>query len=123
MQRLLQHFNRWMPLLFWLLIAITSVLMLIELPKKNDGLPHIDKVQHAVIFAVLTGSGLLAYAQKKWPVLLGLAVLGTVYEVLQAVFTVTRKASIYDWLADVVGILIAAGIINLLNRKKSYGRI
>lgn len=117
MQRLFHYFNRWMPLLFWLLIVITSMLMLIELPEKKDGLPYVDKVQHAAIFAALTYSGLLAYSQKKWHVLLGLAVLGATYEVTQAAFTVSRKASIYDWLADVVGILIAVRIVTLLNPK------
>ena len=85
--------------------------MLIELKPTTDGIPNIDKLEHAFVFIVLTMTGCLAYAQKKPRVYAGLFALGALYEVLQALLTVTRQASVYDWLADIVGILIAVGIM------------
>ena len=107
MHRLLPTFMRFMPLIFWLLIIIVSVLMLIELQPKKDGIPYIDKFEHAFVFIWLTITGSLAYRQKKSWVYAGLIALGALYEVLQALFTVTRQASVYDWLADIAGIILA----------------
>ena len=116
MQRLLPTIMRFMPLIFWLLIAVVSVLMLIELKPSTSSIPYIDKFEHAFVFILLTTTGCLAYAQKKPWVYAGLIALGALYEVLQALFTVTRQASVYDWLADIVGIAIAISIAALANR-------
>lgn len=111
MQRLFSPVLRFMPLIFWLLIAVVSVLMLIELKPSADGIPNIDKLEHAFVFILLAVTGCLAYSQQKPWVYAGLIALGALYEVLQALFTVTRQASVYDWLADLVGILIALGLM------------
>ena len=100
-----------MSLIFWLLVAVISVLMLIELKPTTDGIPNIDKLEHAIVFITLTITGCLAYVQQKPRIYAGLIALGALYEVLQALFTVTRQASVYDWLADIVGILIAIGLM------------
>lgn len=118
MPRFLAIIMRFIPLLFWLLIAIVSVLMLIELQPTKDGIPYIDKLEHIVVFTALTTTGCLAYAQKKLLVYAGLMALGAIYEVLQALFTITRQASVYDWLADIIGILLAMMIIKLFNAKR-----
>ena len=111
MRRLLISIQRFMPIIFWLLIVIVTVLMLIELQPTQGGLPNIDKVEHALVFIALGVSGSLAYAQKRHWVYLGLVALGALYEVLQAQLTITRQASVYDWLADTAGILIAIGLM------------
>lgn len=111
MQCLLSLIMRFMPLIFWLLVIVVSVLMLIELKPTTDGIPNIDKLEHAFVFIVLTITGCLAYVQQKPRIYAGLIALGALYEVLQALFTVTRQASVYDWLADLLGILIAVGIM------------
>ena len=116
MRRLLPTIMRFMPLIFWLLIVIVSVLMLIDLQPKKDGIPYIDKFEHAFVFILLTTTGCLAYGQKKSWVYAGLIALGALYEVLQALFTATRQASVYDWLADIAGIAIAISISALANR-------
>ena len=115
MKRLLPTIMRFMPLIFWLLIIIVSVLMLIELQPKKDGIPYIDKFEHSFVFILLTITGCLAYSQKKSWVYAGLIALGALYEVLQALFTATRQASVYDWLADIAGILIAIGLMALIH--------
>ena len=118
MQRFLPTIMRFMPLIFWLLIAIVSVLMLIELQPTTDGIPYIDKFEHAVVFILLTITGCLAYGQKKQWVYAGLIALGALYEVLQALFTITRQASVYDWLADIAGIMLAVMISSLFYAKR-----
>ncbi len=118
MQRLLPTIMRFMPLIFWLLIAVVSVLMLIELQPKKNAIPHIDKFEHAFVFILLTTTGCLAYSQKKSWVYAGLIALGALYEVLQALFTVTRQASVYDWLADIAGIMLAVIISSLFYAKR-----
>lgn len=95
-----------MPLIFWALFAIVTVLMLIELAPKQGGWPYWDKVQHALVFAALASAGYLAFPQKKRWLSLGLVCYGALIEWLQGVLTMTRMASVYDWLADVIGILL-----------------
>jgi VanZ family protein len=120
MQRFLSSIMRFMPAIFWLLVAIVSVLMLIELKPSTSSIPYVDKLEHAFVFIALTITGSLAYAQHKQRVYIGLIALGALYEVLQGLLTITRQASIYDWVADVAGILlgimISAVIANYTSR-------
>ena len=118
MQRFLSTVMRIMPLIFWLLIAIVSLLMLIELQPKKDVITYIDKFEHAFVFTLLTITGRLAYGQNNSWLYAGLIALGALYEVLQAVFTITRQASVYDWLADIAGIILAVMISRLLYAKR-----
>ena len=113
---LFKLFMRIMPLLFWSLMILTTVLMLIELKPHASGMLYVDKIQHALVFMLLTLSGLLAYAHKKWFVLSGLTLFGIVIELLQGMYTLTRQASVADWIADVVGIILMISLIGL-NKK------
>ena len=109
-----------MPIVFWFFLVVVTVLMLIELQPKQGGIPYIDKLEHAFVFMVLGVSGGMAYAQKRVWVYLGLIALGALYEVLQAQFTITRQASVYDWLADIVGILIGIGLMLLIKKLRYF---
>jgi VanZ family protein len=123
MKQLSQQVLRVMPLIFWVLFAITTALMLIELAPRHHGWPYWDKVQHAFVFAVLTSTGCLAFPQKKDWVCLSLVCYGALIEWLQGVLTITRTASIYDWLADIAGvllpILISLALAYLSSRSKT----
>lgn len=110
MKKLFQKTLRIAPLVFWILLAITTVLMLIELAPKQGGWRYWDKVQHALVFAALASAGYLAFPQKKLWVGLGLVCYGALIEWLQSVLTMTRMASVGDWLADTAGILLAIQI-------------
>ena len=92
--------------------------MLIELQPGKDDIPYIDKFEHAFVFTWLTITGCLAYSQKKLWVYAGLIALGALYEVLQALFTVTCQASVYDWLADIAGIILAVMVSSLCYAKR-----
>lgn len=113
-----QQALRLMPYIFWTLLAIVGTFMLVELNPKEDGLKYVDKIQHALIFFILSVSGCLAFKKKIWIVILGLAIFGAIIEVLQATLTTTRTGDIYDWLADVAGILIGFMIISIYRQFK-----
>lgn len=101
---------------FTILLGMVTVLMLIELAPKTGGWPYWDKVQHAVVFVLLTSTAYLAYPKYLYTAVFGLAVYGGVIEILQTTFTQTRMASWQDWYADLVGILLACSIIYCCKR-------
>lgn len=113
-------FKRWvvagLPYLFFLLLALVTYLMLIELPPKEGGWPYWDKVQHAAVFVMLTSLALLIFPKWRRQSAIGLAMYGAVIEWMQGAWTVTRMPSTGDWLADVAGIAISMIVYGLLMR-------
>lgn len=101
--------KRWvvasLPYVFAACLALVTYLMLIELPPSEAGWPYWDKVQHMIVFVILTSLALLAFPKWRWQFAIGLAVYGALIEWAQAVWTITRMPSVGDWLADVVGIV------------------
>jgi hypothetical protein len=65
-----------------------------------------DKVEHAILFAVLMVLGNLAWPGRMLPVVLGLLAYGAAMEVAQS-FTGYRFGDLWDWVADAAGLLIA----------------
>lgn len=102
-----------MPYLFWLLVVGVTVLLLIELKPSIGGWPHLDKIVHATLFLLLSTTGYLAYTKHKSAVSIGLIMFAALTEWLQSAVTVTRHASLYDWVADVVGILLCIVIFSI----------
>lgn len=110
------YLTRFASLLFWLLISLITLFLLMEQSESTSLFPHIDKVMHAIIFAILTAASYLAYAKYgKW-LYLGIITYGAITEILQGAYTQTRLASTADWLADVVGVLLCVILIKTLNR-------
>ena len=78
--------------------------------------PGVDKVVHAALFAALAGTG-------RWAALgaRGLALALLVYaagsELVQGLDLLNRSASLADWLADAVGILLGLALGGLLSRR------
>ena len=68
-----------------------------------------------VAFGGVTFWGLWAFASYRW-VIVGLILFGGLMEVLQGLLTVTRQPSTLDWLADIVGILLAWWLVTTLQR-------
>ena len=118
MKQFYQQTLRLMPYFFWTLVAIVGMFMLVELAPKEDGLKYLDKIQHALVFLILSISGHLAFKQKMWAITLGLTIFGAIIEVLQTTLTITRTGDIYDWLADIAGILIGLMIIFVYHQFK-----
>ncbi len=110
------YLTRLAPVLFWLMISLITLFLLMEQSQSTPLFPHIDKVIHAIIFAILTAVGYLAYAKHgKW-LYLGIITYGAITEILQGAYTQTRLASTADWLADIAGVLLCIILINTLNR-------
>ncbi len=96
-----------LKLAFWLACLVVATLSLLP---PND-LPTIamdiwDKAQHALGFLFLGVLGFLAYQRHPAKVLAGLMLFGMTIEMAQAA-TGWRTGDAVDWLADMVGLLIA----------------
>lgn len=119
--------KRWLvaslPYLFVLILALVTYLMLIELPPKQGGWPHWDKVQHLAVFVMLTTLALLAFPKWRWQCAVGLGVYGALIEWMQAVWTVTRMPSIGDWLADVAGVAVSLMLYRWMMRLQLRGHV
>ena len=102
--------------LFWLLFAATTFLLLIEVKPTLQTWPK-DKLEHAIVFGLLTYLGVKAYPKHVFYNCLGLAIYGGLMESLQPLLTLTRTGSIGDWLADLVGISATLVISNLIYKK------
>ncbi len=107
-----------LALFFWLLILVVSYLMLIELPPKDGVIPHIDKIQHMLVFMLLTMIGLIAYKPYRYWLAAALVLYAACTELLQGALTITRLASINDWLADICGIAMAMILFNMLKKRR-----
>lgn len=94
-------------ILFWLLLTFCTWFLLREVTPKPPPFPHFDKLLHAAGFAGLTLSGLKAYPSKPAWILASMAIYGASTEVLQGLLTLSREASVLDWLADITGSFVA----------------
>ena len=67
-----------------------------------------DKLLHAAAFFLLAALGLGVWQDRFWlRLILGLVLLGALIEVLQSSPTIGRDAELYDWFADIAGVLTA----------------
>jgi VanZ family protein len=92
--------------LWWLCMLTVLVLALIPLKQSSQGIPHADKMAHAVAFAGLSMLAVAAWPYR-WPrIAIGMLGFGGAIEIMQGAFTVSRQASWLDLLADAVGIAL-----------------
>jgi|GEM_PF-366317 len=110
------HYKTIPQLIFILCFSLLTYLLLMEMAPATDGSLYKDKIQHVIAFGGVAFWGLLAIPGYPKATLFGLTVFGAVMEVLQGILTTTRQPSVYDWLADVVGILLAWGVAVLWQR-------
>jgi VanZ family protein len=102
--------------LFLSLVATITFFLLLEIKPAPQTWPK-DKLEHALIFTLVTYLGVKAYPKHALYTCLGLAIYGGLMELAQSQLTRTRTGSIGDWLADLVGIAFAFYALNL--HKKS----
>jgi VanZ family protein len=96
---------------------MVTFLLLMEQSVSIAKFPHVDKIIHATLFAMLTAVGYLAYEKYSTWLYIGLTAYGIMTEISQSAFTITRNASIYDWLADLVGILLCMLAIKIFKSR------
>ena len=102
---MLPYYTRISSVIFWLLISLVTFLLLMEQRPSTPVFPYVDKLIHASLFATLMAIGYVAYAQHHTLLFLGLISYGVVTEILQRAYTRTRSASLYEWFADITGVL------------------
>lgn len=95
--------NLFWRLSFWLLVLATLWLSLIPVDQVPSAFSFWDKAQHALGFAALAFSGLLAYAARIRSLMFGLVLFGAGIECAQWL-TGWRFGDWQDWVADCVGI-------------------
>ena len=94
-----------MPQVFFLGLALVTILSLIPSASVPQALQFWDKAQHALGYVALSMTGCLAFPQRVMPVFIGLLAHGAAIEIMQATLTTTRYGDVFDWLADGIGIL------------------
>jgi VanZ family protein len=73
----------------------------------GGSIPHLDKVLHALAYAILTGFALFALPRQTLLVIfLVISTYGAGLEVVQGLFTIGRTASVFDAMANAIGTLI-----------------
>lgn len=118
-----KNLNFIITVLFWLGMVASTFVLLVEVAPKSGGWPYWDKVEHIFGFTILTIFGYLSYTEKKIWVCIGLAIYGALIEYLQNAFTLTRMASLGDWAADIVGIVLATAIIFMIKNLRAKNTI
>ena len=98
---------RWAPLM--VVFAVSLAVLFTPGSAVPSGPPGSDKVVHAVLFAALAATSLLARIPW-WATLLWLAAYAALSEVLQATLPINRSGDVDDWVADVAGALVATAI-------------
>jgi VanZ family protein len=101
---------RWMPQVFFLGLALVTIMSLIPSTSVPQAFQFWDKAQHALGYAALSVTGCRAFPQRVMPVVVGLLAHGAAIEIMQATLTTTRFGDVFDWLADGIGILAGLGI-------------
>ena len=88
-------------------VALLVSLVVLFAPRAGGAgsVPHLDKVVHAAVFALLTGTGVWRFG--RWPaVLAGGVVYAVLSEVVQHTLLPERSGDAADVVADVVGALL-----------------
>ena len=99
-------------------MALAAFLLIAPDVGPPPAFPFQDKVFHAVCFAALTGPAVLALPPKYlgfW--LAHMLMLGAGIEVVQALGHNGRVGSVWDFLADVVGVAAALGVGRLIRMR------
>ncbi len=92
---------------FWTALAVATW-VLVAPSGPGPGLIPWDKAEHFLGLYGLTLLAAAAFARRAlWVVGAGLALYGGVMELVQALPAVHRDADLYDWAADIAGVLAA----------------
>ncbi len=106
---------------FWPSAIVVAVILYATLASDPTGdmslmlFPYCDKLIHAIMFGGLTGALMFDFYRHGRPltrhlklaVAAGVAIFGLLDECAQALLTDVRSGDAFDWLADVVGVMVA----------------
>jgi len=81
-------------------------------------IPHLDKVVHGIVYALLAAGMTVAWPRlSKKSILIGCITVGVVLEIAQGVMSLGRTASVWDGLANGIGVVLGIGLAILLTQK------
>lgn len=102
--------------IFWTMTVIIYAVAIMPSPQAPD-LGAGDKMNHIIAFLMLTFIGRAAYPfQPAWRLGVGLSLFGALIELTQAIPALQREASIRDWIADSLAIIVALAICRMVER-------
>ncbi len=118
-RKLLERNALYIAIFITVLIAFLSLVSLrsIHVIKVS----HSDKYGHFIAYFVLSLSWFFFYSNykkkiKKYIISIFIISYGIILEVLQGLLTTYRQADVYDFLANSVGVILAAILFEKLNR-------
>ena len=97
--------------LFWLVLLFISYQLLAPMEHSGVEIPHIDKLVHLLIFALLSVLVHISYHLRRTTQLLVWGIYGAAIELLQGL-TPARSADSLDFLANMLGVIISLYAIN-----------
>jgi VanZ family protein len=117
-----------MPKIFIVALIVVTILMLLPFPVNHDGWAYKDKVEHIIIFMMLTFMGGISHKSREKKLAWWLFIYGGIIEILQGAITTTRQSSWADWASDLIGIFLGLVILifvknNLLSKFNDESRI
>lgn len=116
---MLQPKQKYIKLIFWMFFVAVSVLSVLPIPvSTNSSLPHVDKLAHFGTFFLLSILLLFAYKLGRpfLTTVLVMALFGLGIEVLH-LYVPGRVFSLYDFAADILGIIAALIVFRMLSGK------
>ena len=113
----MKRFLRYMPQLFFIGVAIVTILALIPGTSVPRAFQFWDKAQHTLAFAVLSITGCCAFPQRLKQISIGLLIHGAAIEIMQGTLTKTRFGDVFDWFADGIGVLIGVSMYLFVEHK------
>lgn len=106
------------------LVILATLTPLDGIPPIDIGFDFIDKIIHLIIFLVLTILSYFAYPNfNRWINLAWLVLFGLIIEILQHALPTGRSFDWYDWIFDILGVIIAfaicyyTGLLNYIKKK------
>lgn len=95
---------------FFVALVVAFWLALLPVPDMVTLVSWQDKVEHALMFALLALLGVAGWPQQPLRVATGLLVYGLAMELAQSA-TSHREGDLLDWLADAVGVAAALLVV------------
>jgi VanZ family protein len=95
-------------------------LSLIKMPKSEIKISNVDKIYHGFAYFTLAFSWLLVFyknQKKKYLIVISCIIFGIIIEVIQSKLTNYRTGDYLDVLANLLGVLLALLIFNLISKK------
>ncbi len=115
------NFKKFFRIIFF--IYVITILILSVLPVKSDVVTASDKINHAIGFAVYFILYRLAFEKYTYfLIFITGCIIGVLIEFFQSFFPY-RDSSLYDLLADVVGLFIGFFIIYLWDKFRSVNML